>query len=61
MTANWEAIDVEEDDIAETISRRDFEEGVAAMRGVIVGLALTFAGIAAFIVSGVLVWVVVGR
>lgn len=58
MTANWEAIDVEEDDIAETISRRDFEEGVAAMRGVIVGLALTFAGIAAFIVSGVLVWVV---
>lgn len=41
MTAEWEAVDItDEDDIAETITRRDYEDSVSFFRGLMWGLAL---------------------
>lgn len=62
MTAEWSAVEwTDEDDIAETITRRDYEEGVAAFRGLLVGLVLSVAIVGACAVSGLVVWMVVTR
>lgn len=39
MTNEWEAVDItDEDDIAETITRRDYEDSVSFFRGLMFGV-----------------------
>lgn len=62
MSADWEAVELtDEDDIAEVLTQRDYEEGVATVKGILIGTAISLAPWLLVAAAGVIVWVVITR